>query len=135
MKEKLRWSFKCNSIKLKVDHSYQLFIWSALFLVAMCNITYWKKIKIRIDTCACNIKCNCILRSNYSKRVHCIRAVCINIRYIDIKRCLGRNELPNSIKQWHNSMRQDFYSCIIPIIERRKQSIPPVFSRIIFLLN
>lgn len=41
------------------------------------------------------------------------------------------------IKQWHNSMRQDFYSCIIPIIERHKQSIPPVFSRlyIIFLLN
>lgn len=41
------------------------------------------------------------------------------------------------IKQWHNSVRQDFYSCIILIIERRKQSIPPVFSRlyIIFLLN
>lgn len=29
MKEKIRWSFECYSIKLKVDHSYQLFIWSA----------------------------------------------------------------------------------------------------------
>lgn len=90
---KLRWSFKCTSIKLKVDHSYQSFIWSVLLLVAMCSIL---KKKIRIDTCACNIKSNCILRSKSSKRVHCIMAVCINIWYIDIKRCLGRNELPNS---------------------------------------